>query len=462
MSTKKALLLIFALALLLRAFPLFMGSMTGPDPWFHARMSEMVVSGQAIPELDSLSMQGRYYSYAPLFHAFIASTSIFSGIPVLPLTPILPVIYGAMAVFLAFVFAKRFFGSNSIALFAALAIAVMPLHLMRTAAYARPDSLTLLIVPAILYLVYTKRFAAALPITIALAVLHPLSALYLFSFLVIWMIVARLKRLEFDFCKTFLLVLVGVLVWLIWLYSLPYSFTDYVSAVSLESGENTKPLWLGLFTFFTFSWIFLLIGLSRLKLRKNMFLAAWLFFSFLYGAFSVRLAIFLSIPATIVASLGFGFVLEKTRKATPVLFLLLFLLASIVVFNEASETAWFVAPAERNAMQWLQNTPQDSVIGSIWDRGHPLTYLSKRAVMIDGYFEFAPELDRRNESMKTLIASSDCNKLSFEAAQWGLDFFYVHFTAIESQTMRHGLLEADCDFISRVYESDYAIVLAFN
>ena len=462
MVNKKALLAIFILAIFIRAFPLFIGSMTGPDPWFHARMTEMVVEGQAVPGFDSLSMQGRFYSYAPLFHTTIASFSILSGIEVINLTPILPAIYGAVAVLLAFAFTRRFFKSQSIALFASLAIALMPLHLMRTAAYARPDSLALLIVPAIIFLIYIKKFSPALLLTVALVLLHPLSSLYLFIFLIVWMIVARVKHLDFNFRKTLLIILICTIIWMLWLYSLPYSPLDYVSSVSLESSENVKPLLLSIFIFFTFSWIFLVLGLVKSEARKKVFLLSWFFFSLLYAAFSSRLAIFLTMPVAIISAAGFGLAFEKTRSAFPVLLALLFVLGSMVAFSEVSNTRLFVSPSERAAMAWLSNTPLDSVIFSSWDRGHPLTYLSRRQVVMDGYFEFAPGLSERNDSMQVLVRTSNCVKILAERTRWDFDFFFLHKRALESAVYKNGLLEADCKFISTVYSSDSARILSFR
>ncbi len=461
MGFPKTLLLIFVFAFLLRAFPLAIDSMTGPDPWFHARMAESIVEEQAVPTYDELSMQGRFYSYAPLFHSIIAVFSIASGISVIKLTPIFPAIYGAFAALLAFAFAKRAFKSDSIALFAALAISLMPLHLMRTASYARPDSLALLIVPTIVFLIYIRQFKPAYLLTAGLALLHPLSTMYLFLFLVAWMVTARVKRIDFEFRKILLLILIGTLVWLIWLYTLPYSPMEYVSAISLDSAENAKPLLLSIFTFFTFSWLFLLVGIAKIKPREHMFLVAWFVFSLLYAAFSLRLAIFLSVPVAIIASFGFGFVFEKTRKFAPVVFALLFVLSTVVIYSEANSTGWFTPIPEREALAWLQNTPEDSVIASRWDVGHPLTYLSKRQIVMDGYFEFAPELDERNKSMSVIPLTADCNRLKSEQEKWGFDYYYLNRNSISSIAFQTGLLEADCNFISTVYSSDFARILEF-
>ncbi len=462
MSPRKIILLIFVLALLLRGYPLFIGSMTGPDPWFHARMAEMVVEGQAVPTYDELSMQGRFYSYAPLYHTTIATFSIASSIDVLSLTPILPLIYGAMAVFLVFAFAKRFFKSDSIALFAALAIAIMPLHLMRSASYARPDTLALLLVPTVIFLIYINRFKLAGLLTVALALLHPLSALYLFLFLIVWMVIARISRTEFKFRNTVLLILIGTLVWLLWLYSLPYSPAEYVSMVSFESAENAKPLILSIAVLFTFSWIFAAIGIAKIKARENIFLLSWFGFSFLYAAFSMRLAIFLTIPMAILASFGFGVVFEKTRKFAPILFLILFVLSSMVLYNEVQGAGWFISPPERSAISWMSSLPDETVIACRWDRGHPITYLSGKPVVMDGYFEFAPGLDERNKSMSAIPYISNCDRLLAEQQKWGFTHFFVPSRSFGLPAFTNGLLAADCNFISQPFSGSHARILEFG
>ena len=107
---------LFIIAFLLRAQPFFLGSLEGPDPYFHTRMSEMIVEEQSKPVYDPLSQQGRYYSYAPLFHIMFASLHFLTGLDVLFLVNLLPAIYGAFAVFIIFNDCKCYFHNTRIKL----------------------------------------------------------------------------------------------------------------------------------------------------------------------------------------------------------------------------------------------------------------------------------------------------------------------------------------------------------
>ena len=175
----------------------------------------------------------------------------------------------------------------------------------------------------------------------------------------------------------------------------------------------------------------------------------------------MRLAIFLSMPAALVSAFGFGFIFEKTRKFLPVLLVILFALASIAVFMHVRSVGWFVPEPERDAMSWLGANPEAELLANQWDRGHPLVYLSGKPVVMDGYFEFAPDLDKRNSSMKVLAQSSDCNTLKTEWKKWNFSHFFLAKNSIDSDTYKYGLFEADCNFISQVYSSDYARILGF-
>jgi asparagine N-glycosylation enzyme membrane subunit Stt3 len=106
-ATLIALSLILALALLVRAYPLMLGSAGGPDPFYHARMAGLFIDGQSVPEYDALSMQGRPYTYSPLFHISLALFSLLSGLPLSLMLGLYPLLYGVLAVLLLFVLSRR-------------------------------------------------------------------------------------------------------------------------------------------------------------------------------------------------------------------------------------------------------------------------------------------------------------------------------------------------------------------
>lgn len=464
-----ALALILILATLMRALPLIfqpLEAMVGPDPYFHARLSEQTINEKSLPFYDALSHQGRYYSYAPLFHALFASFSLISGLPVILLVKLIPVLYGAMAVLLVFVFARRIFAQekekNFIALFSALSLAIMGLHVMRTVSYARPDGLSLLIIPAIIFLFHYKKFKSAMLLSIAQVLLHPLSTAFLLSFLVIYTVIKKALKKEIALKPLIAIIAVTLIVFLAWLFSLPYDLSQYVSSISLESSEMGALSFLQVFAFLTFSWLFILVAVFKLK--EKLFLKAWFGFALLFGIFATRLALHWSIPSALMAGFGLAFLKEKTLPYTKAFYFLVFVLALMALVFHVTDERLFWHESESKAVLWLkENSDINATIASAWDRGHALAYFTQRKVLIDGYFEFAPDLEERNKAWKTMAQSSDCGKILEQAEKFSVDYFFIHKNALESETFKNGLLEArDCEKIAGVYASDQAKIISFT
>jgi asparagine N-glycosylation enzyme membrane subunit Stt3 len=334
----------------------------------------------------------------------------------------------------------------------------MGLHLMRTASYARPDGLSLLIIPAIIYLVHQKKFKIAGLLSVAQVLLHPLSSLFLLAFLIVWTLVQKIRKKELCLKPTLAIVTVTTAVFLIWLFTLPYPFTQYLSSVSLEAGEMGQLSLASLLDAFIFSWLFILIALFKLK--KNLFLKAWFGFALLFGIFATRLLIHFTIPAAILAGFGLNFLAEKTKEKEAAFFFLvgaLYLIAAAsFLFNQEP----FVDSGEREAMLWLkENSPEEASVFAQWDKGHPLTYFSQRKVVIDGYFEFAEDLEERHQAMKEIISSSNCEKIEARLRQFQASYIYIPPGAKDSLTYQNGLLEADCDNLQTVYDKDDVKIL---
>ncbi|MFH1697316.1 MAG: hypothetical protein ABH854_05435 [Candidatus Diapherotrites archaeon] len=463
--TRSAILVLFliiVLAALVRFSPGLAGSMGGPDPHFHTRMAELVVSGEGVPVYDALSNQGRWYTYAPLYHLMYALLGIFSGLPVKGLVNFFPVLYGCAGVLLVFIFARRLFGVRA-GVFAALALAVMSMHIVRTASYSRPDGLALLIVPAALYLLYTQRFKAAALLSVVQVLLHPLSTAYLLTLMIAIMAVHRVKGETLEYKKYAGIIVLTVAVFLSWLLTRAYPIELYLSDVSYSSAELSALSLLSILMYFTFSWIFIILGVFKLPERGKYFLLAWFVYTLLFAVLGFRLAIFLSIPAAIIAGWGLLTVEQALSKYKIVFYALLLLLAGISIGGDIYNDAKYINTGERAAMLWLRDyTDENATIAASWDRGHPLTYYAQRKVLIDGYFEFAPGLDERLEVMETLISTADCGKISEAVQDYGIDYFYVHTSALGRRNYMNGILEAKCEGMALVYSSEKARVFAYG
>ena len=123
----------------------------------------------------------------------------------------------------------------------------------------------------------------------------------------------------------------------------------------------------------------------------------------------------------------------------------------------------YLSPQDKEALFWIKNnTSPNSVIFSQWDLGHPITYLAQRIAFMDGYFEFAPDVKQRNETMNVLISTSNCSTIKNLVQANKLDYFFIPTKAINSNTYKFGALEADCENESMVYASNSTKIIKWN
>ncbi len=455
------LLLIVFLGFMLRSTGLLFDAFGEPDNYFHLRMTEKVLEEKGVPEFDELSMQGRYYSYAPLYHVIFSQLSLFSGIETEFLMHLSSILFGLIGILVVFVFAKKMYGYK-IGLYSAFFLSTMWYHIIRTAGNTRPDGLALLFIPAIIYLIYCKKYKIAFLFGIILMLLHPLSSMNLIIFLLVWLVFAKVKKIEVSAKKVFLVIEGMVLTFLLWLNSLPYHYSEYISDVSFESSEMTKSTLFSQLSLMLFAWVFILIGIFKSE-KKNYFLILWFLFELFYGVFGVRLGIFIAFPAAILAGKGFSIVLEKVKPYTKIFFILILAMTLIIYIPDTQFGGRSLTQTERTAMSWFNEfSEKDSNISSSWDRGHQLAELGKRKVVIDGYFEFAHELDERNNSMKELVSTSDCNKILTETKKFNSNYYFVFNRALGSRVYKNGLLEAECAFMDYVFDSDSSKIIKFD
>ena len=79
-----------------------------------------------------------------------------------------------------------------------------------------------------------------------------------------------------------------------------------------------------------------------------------------------------------------------------------------------------------------------------------------------GYFEFAPQLNLRNETVKDLITTSDCEKIKENALRFNASYVFVPGRGMKDRSYINGILEANgCKIVSSVFASDGAMILEF-
>ena len=454
-----SLLLVVLLAAMLRIYPYLMGSLGGePDSFYHARMSDIFVEEGGVPKYDFLSLQGRPYTYSPIFHASLGTLLLASGFSSLDMVGIYSAVYGTLAVLLIFILARKIFGSNKIALISALALATMGLHLARTSGSSRPDALALVLIVAAFFLLYKRRMLLFAFICSFLALLHPLSCLYFFSFLVLAAIISKVLKNDFPSRQVLLSVILAVLVFILWLLSVPMPLEKYLSKISLESVEMQQNTFLGFLFFLMFSWPFFIAGM--LKTKEKVLEKFWFLYSFFFGIFAFRLFFYFAPVASIFAGSGFAYFLGKIGEYKKIFFIISFLLLSISTLFFIYDVKGYPSPQNNSAFLWMrENTPRDSTIASIWDNGHLITKIAERKVLMDGYFEFADRLIERNNAYNDLVSSSNCSGIESLEKKWTIDYLFMPDYAPATRTYKKGILEADgCQFIDAVFDDGAKII----
>ncbi len=295
------LLLIVLLGIFVRAVPLSFNELSDPDAYFHVRHVETIVQTHSLPTWDALSEQGRVYSYPPLLHVLLALLTMLSGLAVVEVFKWVGVLVGAFAAVSVFLLAKEISKSPFIALAAALFTALSFPAILRSAAFVRPDTIALTLIPFLLYLWLARNEKMALLLSLLMVLLHPLSSVIYAGLLIVWVVYALASKQSFPILIP--VALVGMLlVFGAWVYSIGLPITQFFSPVSLNAAELGKLLVIQTLLFFPLSWAFGIAGIAKGKTPALLLL--WLLLTFAGSSVALRLLVFLVPFLSIAAAYG--------------------------------------------------------------------------------------------------------------------------------------------------------------
>lgn len=458
------LLLIFLLGITVRSVPLQFAEFSDPDAFFHARMAQQIIDTHAIPQWDALSEQGRAYSYPPMLHVLIAVVSIFSGLSVEIAYKWMGILVGALFGVSVFFLARYWSKSNGVALASALFAVLSSIAVLRTSGFLRPDGIATTLIPFILLLWLQRRSVMAMLLSILLVLVHPLSALALAALLGV-LFVTSLVRKE-SVSPLIPVALLGMLgIFFAWMHLQGLQLANYASHVALTASEFSRFQLIDFFLLFPLAWAFFFFALAQWK-KLPFPLLAWLLLSLAIGMMGTRLMVFALPFYAIVAGYGFMRVVEyahRDEKAVAVFGVFFLLLGVVSVFAVMSSATPNLLPGEKAAAQWLFGYAQrgESVF-SMWDNGHALAYYSHLPQVVDGYFEFAHELDARIDAMWAVHSTSSCETFAQHMRRFNATYVYVGQRELESQFVRLGLLEqVGCEQLRFPYASDHARIAEF-
>lgn len=411
----KRLFLVLILALLLRIWPFWSPHLVGDaDPYYHVRIA---AGGGA---WDALSYGGRVQTYPPAFHWLLQSGHFVFGDWFLA-AKIIPVLLGLATVGLIYLLGKSIYGERT-GLLAAAILATFPLHVQRTATFARPDCLLVFFFVLIPWLAYTKRWSW-LPFATAGMMLTSFGWPYGLVIIAILLASMRLEKLEVK--KAAIGIGAGLL--LAAVYWIPFFLKNGLPLLLWRASEQAATRPDELVMALTFFAIVVAAGSQSVHAGKY-FVPLWAAFSAGTLVLGIRMLVYLSVPLALclgmlwdehlfrrwkLADLGsLENVKENVVRVAVAAVIIAFFTASLAFISGFGPEA---SDGEFEAFYWVGENLQGQMVASAWELGHYVTYFGAKSLH-DGYFEYAPDPIGREKAF---------NSLSSEVKKYGAGYLLV-------------------------------------
>lgn len=451
-NAKTLVLLALVAGVAIRLVPFSLPSFTDPDHYYHLRISEAIVSQNSFPQYDPLSYQGRPHTYYPMFHVMSSSTALLTGLPAFYAYAGISVLVALAGLLAVFVLAKKIFGEDA-AVYSLIFAAVLPASLIRSAGMSRPDSLSLLLLPLLaIALLEDRRWLVAL-LAFFLPLLHPLTALFV-SALVIAEIAAGLSlgQNRLKHALWFFIPLLAASA-----YYLRFPLGRLSAATTFLTSSEMQAFNLDFaMAALGVAWLFILFAVLRQeKTVAPRFLWLWLFGSSALMLLASRNAVFAAAPASVLAAAGLRHALAK-NVLRPAVFLLFALGLSFSAILFLADLGPQYSKQTVSAARWLG---ENNAVVSYWDKGHLLTYYGL-PVFMDGYFEFAPQLDER-QSLSMRFFRLPSEHYSAQLREKGVGFVFVDEKMRKDVPFFGGFAESSPE-ISRVFDSGGAQIYSLS
>ncbi len=411
--------LVLILALFLRIWPFWGVHLAGDaDPYYHIRVASEV------SEFDELSYGGRVHTYPPMFHWLLRVGHSITG-SWFTAAKLIPVLLGVGTVFLVYLLGKQFYGERA-GLFASAVLAFFPLHVQRTATFARPDCLLLFLMVLIPWLAYTKRY---LWIPFAFGAMALTSFAWPYGLIVSVLLVTSLKLEKQE--RTKVTIGIGAGLFFAGAYWVPFFLKNSLPLLvqrASEQGVLSPSEMVMSFTFFA-----MVIAAGNLSFRsQKYFVPLWSIFGVSMLILGIRMLVYLSIPLALCMGLLYDEYLFKRFRfedlgrfeclkgsiiaVTVASVLLAFALVSVYLVNGFGPEA---EEEEFEAIYWIGENLKGVEVQTAWELGHYVTYFGAKSIQ-DGYFEYAPDpLGREREFKRMesygadylLMTKEDCRRI---------------------------------------------------
>lgn len=414
--------LLVLVGLLVRAVPLFF-EYADPDHYYHQRMAEQFVQEQQVPVWDALSYSGRPYTYYPLYHQLLALPILLLGVDARTAYALTSLAFALVGLCAVYLLGARLF-NPSVGLGTLAFLALTPLAFARTTVFSRPDGIALSLMALLVWLVLERRWLLIALVSLALAWVSLPYAVFAALVCALWALTSTQSQQAQLALTAFLFLVIS----LVYYASLPWPLFQFSSVP--QTSEELKSL--DLFSTFVFGgtlWVFAFLGvwkLHRTGKRLPIGLWVWVGLGLLSLALAIRNLSLAAVPLALLAGFGFHTALEKTK---PYHFWLVGMVVVALLLQDGLYYQTFFEDQQVGsltpALIWArQNTPPEAVFLSLWDRGHSIAGVARRKVVMDGYFEFAPQVEARHRDVMSVFYGSEGNARSV-FKRWGVTHLLV-------------------------------------
>jgi|GEM_PF-1803386 len=456
-----AVLLLLALATIsVRVYPATFESFTDPDHYYHLRQMEYVAQAGQVRQFDGLSNLGRAYTYYPLFHLIGGTLAVLFGVPVLWAYAFTSLLFSLLAVFATYCLARaaleRCGLPTDAAAFSALCAAVLPVFFLRQGVFARPDAFApAALALAFLFLFRRSAFGMA-ALGAFLALLHPYSLAVVAALVALAVLVdcisafflksepvfAGLARKQksgmvpaaSDFLRSNSIVLLAVFcicALLAATYYLRLPLSELATAQTFRTSSEMQPSNpIGVLQITGPALILCAIAVlkafgipDRPRIAKTHWLVAAAAASFAFLFFASRNMVYAAVPVAVLAAFGLSEAQAKTNQYAPFLWLVCGLAVLSSVYCALNVQSGQYSSQQLAGFAYLAALPQSPVI-ALWDRGHPLAEISKKQVVVDGYFEFEPNLDSKVTDVQILFSTNSSRTVDSITGKYDAGYIY--------------------------------------
>lgn len=376
------------------------------DPFYHARIAEIIYSTKTIPSWDAQELGGIPHYYPPVFHILIAiGKYLFFGLDFIEIGSVINVLFGVLSILIVYMMAREEFGEK-IGLLSALLFAVTPMVVFRTSLWARPLGLSTFLASMSIYsfLRLSKKpdlNNGFLLLSTMLAYLFSHSSfIAAFGFLLVGLIINREKKLvKAFFGITCIAALSGVLYYYKFFpylnFSLGYT-TEYEPIIQLSSISDMHQFLVSILYLSTTnlaSLPFLIHGAIICFKEKKYFIGVSIAITILLAFFKGNIFILFAFLLCIATALSLDRISTYTSKGvrygkTLAVLLLLAIFSTHIVMNAAAhdvklgeKTYIYLLPI-KEVLRESQLAPEDVVLANDITVGHGIAYYSNASTFI--------------------------------------------------------------------------------